>query len=226
MRGKHIPKVPRIPTTLTIVNSSSNLYIPQPVSLEKKTTWGWPRKVVDVELLKEAMNPTHRISQVLLAEKLGIHRNTLWVKLKENSINSSFTEMSDENLDQIIKGYLDSHPNSGIRYLTGHLHTQGFCIQRSCLEQSTKRLDCLGQILRQRTTAKKPWRQYHVSRPNTLWHIDGHHKLILWGIIIHGVIDGYSRKVVSKARNLNSFTSLNHRLLVFVQVQITWPQLC
>ena len=67
------------------------------------------------ELLKEAMN------QVLLAEKLGIHRNTLCEKLKENSINSSFTEMSDEDLDQIIKGYLDSHPNSGIRYLTGCL---------------------------------------------------------------------------------------------------------
>jgi hypothetical protein len=54
---------------------------------------------VNVDLLKEAMNPTHRISQVLLAEKLGIHRNTLRAKLKENSINSSFTEMSEDDLD-------------------------------------------------------------------------------------------------------------------------------
>ena len=29
--------------------------------------------------------------------------------------------------------------------------------------------------------------------PNSLWHIDGHHKLIKWRIVIHGGIDGYSR---------------------------------
>ena len=28
--------------------------------------------------------------------------------------------------------------------------------------------------------------------PNSLWHIDGHHKLIRWRIVIHGGIDGYS----------------------------------
>ena len=27
--------------------------------------------------------------------------------------------------------------------------------------------------------------------PNSLWHIDGYHKLIRWRIVIHGVIDGY-----------------------------------
>jgi len=150
---------------------------------------------VNIDLLKEAMNPTRRISKVLLAKKLGIHRNTLRAKLKENSINSSFTEMPDKNLDQIVKGYLESHPNSGFRYLTGRLRTHGLRIQRRRLQQSIKRVDRLGQTLRNRTTAKKSRRQYHVSRPNALWHIDGHHKLILWGIVIHGVVDGYSRKV-------------------------------
>lgn len=29
--------------------------------------------------------------------------------------------------------------------------------------------------------------------PNSLWHIDGYHKLIRWKIIIHGGVDGYSR---------------------------------
>ena len=29
--------------------------------------------------------------------------------------------------------------------------------------------------------------------PNSLWHIDGYHKLIKWRIVIHGAIDGYSR---------------------------------
>ena len=32
--------------------------------------------------------------------------------------------------------------------------------------------------------------------PNSLWHIDGNHKLIRWRIVIHGGIDGFSRTPV------------------------------
>ena len=28
--------------------------------------------------------------------------------------------------------------------------------------------------------------------PNSLWHIDGYHKLVRWRIVIHGGVDGYS----------------------------------
>ena len=37
---------------------------------------------------------------------------------------------------------------------------------------------------------------YSVKGTLALWHIDGKHKLIRWGFIIHGDIDGYSRKIV------------------------------
>jgi len=106
-------------------NKSSNVFIPQPITVEKKNTRGRPRKIVNADLLKEAMEPTRRISQVLLAEKLGIHRNTLRGKLKENSINTSFSDISDGDLDQIVKGYRDSHPNSGIRFV-GALEAKAF----------------------------------------------------------------------------------------------------
>ena len=32
-------------------------------------------------------------------------------------------------------------------------------------------------------------REYKSSRPNTLWHVDGHHKLGPWDIMIHGLTD-------------------------------------
>lgn len=38
-------------------------------------------------------------------------------------------------------------------------------------------------------------RAYSVPFYNSLWHIDGHHKLIKWKIVIHGGIDGYSRLI-------------------------------
>ena len=175
----------------------SNVWVPQPVTVEKKNKRGRPRKVVNADLLKEAMNPTRGISQALLAKKLGIHRNTLRAKLKENSINTSFSDISDNDLDEIIKGYRDLHPNSGIRYLHGYLRSQGLRIQYKRLVRAIERVDRLGQALRRRTAAKKVQTEYDVPRPNALWHIDGHHKLILWGIVIHGVVDGYSRKVNS-----------------------------
>ncbi|KAI6103776.1 hypothetical protein EDD16DRAFT_1480358, partial [Pisolithus croceorrhizus] len=41
------------------------------------------------------------------------------------------------------------------------------------------------------------WKQqkYYVKQPNTVWHIDGHHKLIHQGIVIHGFIDRFCHTV-------------------------------
>ena len=39
-------------------------------------------------------------------------------------------------------------------------------------------------------------RQNSVQAPNKLWHLDGYHKLIRWGFVIHGAIDGYSRLIM------------------------------
>ena len=36
-------------------------------------------------------------------------------------------------------------------------------------------------------------RTYNVRWINSVWHIDGHHKMNRWKIVIHGGIDGYSR---------------------------------
>lgn len=39
-------------------------------------------------------------------------------------------------------------------------------------------------------------RTYQVPWPNSLWHIDGHHSLIRWKFVIHGCIDGFSRRIM------------------------------
>ena len=43
-----------------------------------------------------------------------------------------------------------------------------------------------------------------MSMPNSLWHIDGYHKLIRWRIVIHGGIDGYSRLPVYLQASTNN----------------------
>ncbi|KAJ7020133.1 hypothetical protein C8F04DRAFT_889062, partial [Mycena alexandri] len=69
----------------------------------------------------------------------------------------------------------------------------GVRVQKERVRYSLKCVDGLGQALRTRLAIKR--RRYTVPRPNYLWHCDGHHKLIWWGIVIHGFIDGFCRTV-------------------------------
>ena len=39
-------------------------------------------------------------------------------------------------------------------------------------------------------------RTYQVDSPNSLWHLDGYHKLVRWRLIVHGGIDGFSRLIM------------------------------
>ena len=32
-----------------------------------------------------------------------------------------------------------------------------------------------------------------MRSPNSLWHLDGYHKLVRWNFVIHGAIDSFSR---------------------------------
>ena len=43
---------------------------------------------------------------------------------------------------------------------------------------------------------KNKKRVYKVLWPKSLWHLDGHHSLIRWKLVIHGCIDGFSRQIM------------------------------
>ncbi|THU86757.1 hypothetical protein K435DRAFT_867943 [Dendrothele bispora CBS 962.96] len=60
-----------------------------------------------------------------MARVLGIHRNTLATYLKDYDITShQYSNISDADLDQIIRDFRMEHPQSGIRYLKGHLRKE------------------------------------------------------------------------------------------------------
>ncbi|CAI8036798.1 hypothetical protein GBAR_LOCUS20618, partial [Geodia barretti] len=50
-------------------------------------------------------------------------------------------------------------------------------------------------------------RPYSVPGPNSLWHIDGHHKCVRWRFITHAGIDGYSRMIVFMRCSTNNRSS-------------------
>ena len=164
-----------------------------PITRIKTGKPGQPHKQVNASFLREAMSSKRRISQTKLAKILGIHRHTLHHYLLSHGVYYKWTQLSNSDLDILVKTYRTTKPDSGIQYLIGYLHSHGIRIQKRRVTASIERVDGLGRVLRQCRTIRR--RKYCVSRPNYLWHVDGHHKLILWGIVLHGFSDGCDRTV-------------------------------
>jgi hypothetical protein len=151
--------------------------------------------VIDHEFLAEAFDPIRQTTLKELCDSIHVGPDALAVCMKEAGVTNKFSKITNEELDRLIKGYREHNPDSGIAYVIGWLRSNGYRIQRQRIRDSAKRVDGLGVVLRKQQRIKR--RVYSVKRPNALWHCDGHHKLRRWGIVIHGFIDGYSRKVCS-----------------------------
>ena len=173
--------------------TNGDICIPQVVSVVHTRRRGRPRKVIDLAYLKEATSASRQIKLTELARTLGVHRNTLRLSMTKYGIKRAYSTMSNAELDQHIIHFKAKCPDSGLRYTMGHLRAHGHRVQFRRVLQSLRRVDRIGQVLRDRQV--KRWRKYYVKCPNTLWHIDGHHKLIRWGIVIHGFINGFCRTV-------------------------------
>lgn len=165
----------------------------QPVHVHGSGKRGRPRKVIDEAWLEEAVSGKRKISLTKLAAVLGVHRCTLARYLKLYGVWKRFSDITDHELDMLVTHFKQTKPPSGMRYVIGFLKSHGLRVQRSRIKRSMETVDRLGMLLRRREKIARG--QYKVPRPNHLWHMDGHHKLIQWGVVIHGVIDGYCRTV-------------------------------
>jgi hypothetical protein len=163
------------------------------VYLEYTGKRGRPKKCVDPVYLEEAFSASRKLSKMRVSRGLKIGRHTLRARLKENNISTSFSLISDADLDNLVREFRLDHPNSGIQYLHAHLRVRIGRIQRKRVVDSTHRVDGVGCHVRKSRTIKR--RVYTVVRPNAMWHMDGHHKLITWGIVVHAMVDGFCRTV-------------------------------
>ena len=138
-----------------------------------------------------------RFSWSKIAEVLGISRATLYRRLDEWQLSRDayYSSISDAALDPLVRDIkVQQNPNIGEVMLMSELKVRNIWVQRSRLRASIHRVDHHGTLLRRRETIRR--RTYSVDGPNSLWHIDGNHKLIRWKIVIHGGIDGHSRTIV------------------------------
>ncbi|KAG8943831.1 hypothetical protein FRC04_002454 [Tulasnella sp. 424] len=179
----------------------------QPILIVRTGRRGRPRKAIDPEYLRQAFKPYRRINITRLAKALDVDRKTLKGYMDLYGISKSFSEISSEDIDALIRNYKLQQPNSGLAYIIGYLRSLGLRVQRHRVIDSIRRVDQVGTNLRVYRAARR--RTYRVARPNSVWHCDGHHKLIRWGFVIHGFIDGFCRTIVAlRASTSNSATTV------------------
>ncbi|PPQ76330.1 hypothetical protein CVT24_008496 [Panaeolus cyanescens] len=189
----------------TTESTSSSIPI-KPYTLVHTGRRGRPPKLIDPSAMEWATQ-TH-LTADKIAELFGVSRSTLSKQMKAAGLPTSTrtSNINDDRLQELVRDAMAARPDTGLAYLTGYLRANfQVRVQRWRLRQAVHNVDTVGTVMRRLGVAKKVRGSYHVSRPHALWHIDGHHKLIKWGIVIHGMIDGYSRKIMGlRASTSNS----------------------
>lgn len=143
-------------------------------------------------------------TQVEIAQMLGCSTKTVHRRIVAFGLSrlTQYTAISDGELDVLVDGFVSNFPTAGQKTLAGHLSTLGYRIQRFRIRESLYRVDPWGVEQRSRQLLHR--RKYKVPGPNSLWHIDGNHKLVRWRIVTHGGIDGYSRIPVYLSASSNN----------------------
>lgn len=115
-----------------------------------------------------------------IAKMLCISEKTVYRRLEENgmSIRDTYANMTDQELDDIIKEVLHQFPNSGYKSMRGHLLSRGYKVQENRIRESMRRADPEGTVVRALQIRVTHRRSYNVRAPMSLWHMDGNHKLV------------------------------------------------
>eukprot|EP00794_Sanderia_malayensis_P004150 gene4150-4703_t len=166
---------------------------------------GRPKYEVPESTLEELRGLGFSWSQI--AKMFGVPRWTIYRRIEEYNLQNlqRFSDISDEEMDAVIKDYMSQHGNTtGEPFISGYFRSKGIFIQRSRVRNSLNRLDPENTVLRWGALISR--RTYYVPWPNSLWHIDGHHSLIRWKFVIHGCVDGKSRKVMFLHCNTNNLS--------------------
>lgn len=92
------------------------------------------------------------------------------------SVQATYSDLSDSDLDEKVASLKQDYPNAGYRMISGLLLQEGVRLQQHRVRECMHRVDPLGVVTRWGESIRR--RVYNVLSPLSLWHLDGNHKLI------------------------------------------------
>ena len=99
---------------------------------------GRPPLVIDKELLEDLRSCGY-YTWTDIAKMLRISRWTLYRRVREFNLEnlSRYSDISDEELDALMRGYISRHGNTtGESYFIGYIRSQGLRVQRDRVRAS------------------------------------------------------------------------------------------
>ena len=76
---------------------------------------------------------------------LGVSESTIQMRFREFNLSTRcYTNLSEEQLDQIVSSIKDDFQQSGYRILTGILRSRGICVPQRHILESLRRVDLEG----------------------------------------------------------------------------------
>ncbi len=102
---------------------------------------------------------------------VGLHRSF------NLSLRRRFTNISDAELDERVNQVVCNNDSLGPEAVRARLFGEGLLVQRRRVRQSMLRTNPEGAACRA-MSSRLHRRTYRVAGPNSLWHLDGNHKLI------------------------------------------------
>ncbi|KAK2549131.1 hypothetical protein P5673_030505 [Acropora cervicornis] len=109
------------------------------------------RKEEQLAFLVENGFKVPQISQLLGASIRTVERGLSAFGIK---MSGKFSNIGDEELDQVVESIQQLHPGVGLRMLKGHLESRGLMVQRERIRQSHLRTDPTGVLQRWRQSIR------------------------------------------------------------------------
>ena len=122
---------------------------------------GRPSLQVDITQVMQLRKLGMSITKI--SDIMGVSRSTLYRKL-ENKDLIGFTDLSDQEIDQVIANYKETHPHDGERMIIGFLRSQNIHVPRTQVRESIHRVDPQGVAAR---SVKLIQRRRYVSCKRT-----------------------------------------------------------
>ncbi|XP_048089319.1 uncharacterized protein LOC125287495 isoform X2 [Alosa alosa] len=178
---------------------------------EESSGRGRPKFQVSEDMLAHLIDMSLPISSI--AHLLGVSESTIFRRMRDLGLSSrsSYSSLTDTELDNAVLSIKSRLPNAGYRMVKGCLQAEGHRVQWERVKDSMHRVDADGVFQRLMQLGCIVRRTYCVQHPLSLVHMDTNHKLIRYNMVIFGAIDGYSRKIMylEPATNNRSSTALS-----------------
>jgi hypothetical protein len=164
------------------------------------------RKLIDADVVIALCERGLGWNAIACHESVNVSRETLRKWRIETGFNGLKESIDEAALDVLVANHISNQPRRGEIMIAAYVSHMGFQVSRKDLRNSIHRVDPEGVLERKKKPIHR--RMYSVAGPHHLWHQDGNHKLIRWGIvIIHGCIDGCTRNIIYPSAQDNNLSS-------------------